>query len=100
MTPCPHCGTTVRHTTKVGCCSGCGELFSGDAAFDAHRVGTRSRSCLSPETAVHGPGGQRQGERIFRPLRAAGMNKHIWGLNPSEKQAERFRRLNEQRKSA
>lgn len=36
-TPCPHCHTTVRHGERYGCCSGCGILFVGLTAFEAHQ---------------------------------------------------------------
>ena len=47
MTPCPHCKTTVRHGERIGCCSGCGLLFSSTAAHDRHRKGQR---CNEPES--------------------------------------------------
>lgn len=47
--PCRHCGTTYSHTDTTGCCSGCGRIFSGLAAFERHRVNLR---CRDVETAV------------------------------------------------
>jgi hypothetical protein len=42
------CGHRTRHTSRVGCCSGCGLLFSSDSAFEKHR---RHSECLTPEDA-------------------------------------------------
>jgi hypothetical protein len=46
-TPCGHCGTTVRHGERIGCCSGCGRLFSSNSAHDRHR---RDLTCQNPES--------------------------------------------------
>lgn len=36
--PCPHCRTTLRHTDRIGCCSGCKRVFTSTSAHDAHRT--------------------------------------------------------------
>jgi hypothetical protein len=45
MNPLLPCGHRTRHTSRVGCCSGCGLLFSSDSAFEKHR---RHGVCLPP----------------------------------------------------
>ena len=47
-TSCPHCGSTARHSDRIGCCSGCKRLFTSLSAFDRHR---RHMTCLTPEEA-------------------------------------------------
>ena len=42
---CPHCGTTARHGERIGCCSGCGQLFASQSAFDRHR---KAFTCIWP----------------------------------------------------
>lgn len=39
------CGHKTKHTARIGCCGGCGELFSSDSAFDRHR---RKNQCAKP----------------------------------------------------
>lgn len=47
--PCHHCGTFVRHTDRIACCASCGQLFAGQAAFDAHyRTDGERATCLDP----------------------------------------------------
>lgn len=46
-TPCPHCGSTAKHGDRIGCCSGCGRLFSSMSAFARHRS---HLTCHDPET--------------------------------------------------
>ena len=52
------CGHRTRHTQTIGCCAGCGLLFSSDSAFARHR---RGGECLDPATL------ERKGELVFRP---------------------------------
>ena len=42
------CGYRTKHTSRVGCCSGCRLLFSSDSSFMAHR---KNGQCQSPEEA-------------------------------------------------
>ena len=57
--PCIHCGTTYTHNDRVGCCSACGQVFSGLGAFDAH-FGPRGDDgrcpCLDAAAEVARPG--------------------------------------------
>lgn len=53
ITPCHHCGTTVRHTDRVACCAACGRLFAGQAAFDSHyRITDGKADCLDPASVL------------------------------------------------
>lgn len=55
MTPCVRCKTTYRHDDITGCCSGCGNVFRGLFAFEAH-FGPRGedgrKPCLDPTMAT------------------------------------------------
>lgn len=42
---CPHCGSAARHTDRIGCCSGCGRLFTSLSSFERHR---RKLQCVDP----------------------------------------------------
>jgi len=65
-----------HHSERRFCCAGCKRPFSSMAAFDRHRTGTGSRTCLNPGTVL------RDGEPVFSPLRVSG--KHgivvVWRL--------------------
>lgn len=39
------CGNATRHTSRIGCCASCKQLFSSDAAFQRHR---KNSACLDP----------------------------------------------------
>ena len=41
-TLCKTCGTEIKHTDTVGCCSGCRRVFVGLSAFDRHQWFDRS----------------------------------------------------------
>jgi hypothetical protein len=45
--PCPHCNTRAKHGERIGCCSGCGELFASMSAFDRHR---KALTCIWPHS--------------------------------------------------
>lgn len=65
------CGKRTTHTSRIGCCAGCKELFSSDSAFEKHR---RRFVCLDPVEAG----------LVARPSRSA-PDETIWGLpGPTE----------------
>lgn len=78
QTPCPHCQTTIRHGERYGCCSGCGRMFAGQAAFDAHqRNGENGMYCVDVTTDA-----RRDGQRRFiasEPRHTSG-NGTVWSL--------------------
>lgn len=48
------CGKKTRHTSRIGCCPLCHELFSGDTAVEKHRTRadeTGKRGCQDPTGA-------------------------------------------------
>ena len=66
MTHTNPCGHATRHTSRIGCCSGCGLLFSSDTAHDRHR---RDHRCLPPESVG----------MVAKPSRT-GPGDVIWGM--------------------
>jgi hypothetical protein len=46
------CGHRTKHTSRVGCCAGCRNLFSSDSAFERHR---RGGECLEPSSVGLNP---------------------------------------------
>lgn len=84
---CGNCGTTWRHSDRVGCCSACKQTFASLGAFDAHQVGPRNEqgrlTCLNAATATYSdPDGKRYGQRVFSPSQVArqALNGPLWGL--------------------
>ena len=80
MKPCPHCHQTFRHGERKACCSGCGQAFLGQSAFDRHqRVVDNSAVCLGPATEV----GQ-DGNRVFKRSGQSPHSKNgmFWSLAP------------------
>lgn len=78
--PCPHCGQTFTHGERYACCSGCGQAFVGQAAFDAHqRVMDNSLVCLPPEGMT-----RKDGAPLFEPLQRSGKagSGTFWRLAP------------------
>lgn len=65
------CGKKTKHTTRIGCCPLCRELFSSDSAFAKHR-GTGT-ACTPPEEAG----------LVARPSRTA-EGEVIWGYPSRE----------------
>lgn len=43
------CGKKTRHTSRIGCCPLCHELFSGDTSFQKHRGS--GATCTEPTEA-------------------------------------------------
>lgn len=93
---CRHCGTDYRHTQSTGCCSACGNVFTSQSAFDAHRYSDADgrRCCRSPFTAV------RKGRPMFmESARSKPGAKPLWSLWSSESERdERFGRFKEEDK--
>ena len=104
--PCSNCGTTWRHSDRIGCCSGCRQAFAGLAAFDAHQVGPRDehgrKACVDAETAIYPQGHPRYEQRVFRPVAhgASNANGQLWALTPTAEAAERMLSLSEHRRQA
>jgi hypothetical protein len=42
------CGHRTQHTSRIGCCAGCRNLFSSDSAFAKHR---KAFQCVEPTAA-------------------------------------------------
>lgn len=44
---CPHCRTTLKHGERIGCCSGCKQVFTSTSAHEAH---CSPAGCVDPIT--------------------------------------------------
>lgn len=76
---CNHCGTTIRHGNRYGCCSGCGRMFAGQSAFDRHQsVGETDMVCHDPASLVTEKG-KRAGQPVYRRTTHQGFD--VWALN-------------------
>mgnify|MGYP006201300359 CR=1 FL=1 len=69
------CGKKTKHTSRIGCCPLCHELFSSDTAIAKHRTRTDAdgrQGCREPEKAG----------LIAKPSRSA-PGETIWSLPSS-----------------
>lgn len=74
--PCPHCRTTIKHGTRYGCCSSCGGVFVGQAAFDRHQtIGEDGRTvCRVPDSLT-----RKDGSRVYQDKTHQGYT--VWALD-------------------
>lgn len=79
-TPCPHCSTTIKHGTRFGCCSSCGGMFVGQAAFDRHQtIGPDGRTaCRVPQTLT-----RKDGSDAYRETTHQGYTVYALNSGPS-----------------
>lgn len=79
------CGKKTKHTSRIGCCSLCKELFSGDTAVEQHRKRTKGQAatCLDPTEAG----------LVARDSKTA-PGEVIWGFPADEENTRRLNELN------